>query len=896
MKSNLAAPAARPVNSRWWLWLILCLLGILALLFSRSFQHGWYHFANDGPLGANSAQAAALPEGFKGIWQDLHWLGYGLGSTPPDILFGQLFLLGPLNFMKFNVPISLFILGVCAAVFFRQLGFKPMVCVVGGLAAALNSNYVSSACWGTPGRALTLGMAFLAMAALANRSGRYGLLKTILAGFAVGMGIMEGSDYGAIFSLYVAAFAMAAALVREQPLARNVAYGVGRVSLVAVCAALISAQALISLVSTNIKGVAGMEPELQTSEFRWDWATQWSLPKTETLRVIIPGLFGYRMDAAPPTPEGGQYWGSVGQSPGWAEHHTDQEWMRSHPGAWPRNSGAGEYAGVIVVLVALWALAQSGRRTGAVFSPSERKLVWFWGAAALVSLLLAFGRHAPFYRLIFALPYFSSIRNPIKWMHPFHMAVLVLFAYGLQGLYRAYLEPVIAKPASLAAHLKSWWAKALPFEKKWTFGAFGAVVVGILGFLIYSSARKDLVVHLSNVGFDPTEAAGIARFSAGEVGWFLFFLILSVALITVIMSGALAGGRARWAGLLLGVLVVGDLARASTPWIKYENTERYASNPILDFLRQKPYEHRVTTLPRPARATQGTAVVGNVYDVEWMQHQFPYYNIQSLDIPQEPRPPADKEAYLRSVGGNILRYWQLTNTRYVLGVTEGFGSAASLNQQLDPAQQRFRLLTAFRFYRAPDSDTIGVETNAAGDFALIEFAGALPRAKLYPQWAVSTNDPATLARLADPAFDPAQTVLVADAIPASGTPSGQVSADAVEFISYAPKHIEQRTRANVPTVLLLNDHFNANWKVRVDGQPAKLLRCNFIMRGVQLPPGQHVVVWDFEQPLNTLYVTLGAIGIGLLICGFLIVVSARPAEPKAPAASRPAAGTPAGRK
>ena len=33
-----------------------------------------------------------------------------------------------------------------------------------------------------------------------------------------------------------------------------------------------------------------------------------------------------------------------------------------------------------------------------------------------------------------------------------------------------------------------------------------------------------------------------------------------------------------------------------------------------------------------------------------------------------------------------------------------------------------------------------------GTYALIEFTGALPRAKLYSHWQVSTNDTATLKR------------------------------------------------------------------------------------------------------------------------------------------------------
>jgi hypothetical protein len=51
-------------------------------------------------------------------------------------------------------------------------------------------------------------------------------------------------------------------------------------------------------------------------------------------------------------------------------------------------------------------------------------------------------------------------------------------------------------------------------------------------------------------------------------------------------------------------------------------------------------------------------------------------------------------------------------------------------------------------------------------------------------------------------------------------------------------------------VLLLNDRFDARWSVTVDGKPAQLLRCNYLMRGVQVPAGNHTVKFSFQVPLS----------------------------------------------
>ena len=79
----------------------------------------------------------------------------------------------------------------------------------------------------------------------------------------------------------------------------------------------------------------------------------------------------------------------------------------------------------------------------------------------------------------------------------------------------------------------------------------------------------------------------------------------------------------------------------------------------------------------------------------------------------------------------------------------------------------------------------------------------------------------------------------------------------------------------MPSVLLLNDKYDPNWHVLVDGKPAPLLHCNFIMRGVYLTPGAHSVEFKFSLPLGPLYVSLSAIGVGILLCGLLIFSTRR---------------------
>src|SRR5580658_5117577 len=380
---------------------------VIAVLFYGVFLPNQTLFSNDGPLGRLMSLSNQLPARFLGCWQDLNNIGFNAGAASPGISFILQWLLGPVLFSKFYALISLLILGVGAWCFFRRSGLAPAACILGGLAAMLTSTLFSLASWGLGAQVIAAGMFFLALAALTDASSRQRWLLLILGGFATGMVVIEGADVGVIFSLLIALFAVYQAAVAEGSRLKNLATGLGRLILVVLCAMFLAIETVHELVSIEIQGVAGTQQDVQTKEQRWNWATQWSLPKSEVLGLFVPGLFGYRMD----TPNGGEYWGLTGH---------DMAWDKGGPellsSSLYRYTGGGNYVGVLITLVAFWAAAQSLRLKKTIFSSRQIKWLWFWLAVGIISLLLALGRYAPFYRLIYALPYFSTIRNPTKFL------------------------------------------------------------------------------------------------------------------------------------------------------------------------------------------------------------------------------------------------------------------------------------------------------------------------------------------------------------------------------------------------------------------------------------------------------------------------------------------------
>ena len=877
-------------------WTALFLVVLLGLLFWEGLLPGHTVFSNDGPLGQISSRCARMPDGFFGYWQDLSWIGSTGPSASPDITGALSTVLGPLIFSKVYAPFACLFLGLSAWFCFRQWKLAPVACVLGGIAAALNSDFFSTACWGVASQPICFGLNFLALAALADETSPRRWVRVALAGLAVGMGVMEAFDIGAIFSIMVAAFVIFQSLAGKGPAVKKLALGARRLGVVVVFAGFIAASAVSSLVSTQIKGVAGMGQDSESRAQRWDEATEWSLPKAEALSLVVPGLFGYRMD----TPGGGNYWGRCGRHGIWDRYFASGK-TQPRPDAqvyFLRYGGGGLYTGIVVVVVALWTILQSLRKTGSVFLATEQKFIYFWSGVALVCLLVAFGRFAPFYQIFYALPFASTMRNPSKFTHVVEWILVILFAYGVHGLARSYLEAPTPSGGTGASSFKAWWARAAAFDKKWVWGSLIALVAVLVGWWIYDASRERLVAYLQEVDFDAATAGAIASFSIRQVGWFIPFLALALGLVVLFLSGTFSGRRARMGALLLGLLLAVDLARANVPWVVTWNWEqKYASNPVIDFLRDKPYEHRVAVLP--FQVPPDFALFSGEYEIEWKQQIFPYYNIQCLDEIMNPRPREDELAFRRAMlldGSTnslhrITRNWELTNTRYLLGPA---GFLDVLNQQVDPVKHRFRIAATFALEGKPGIEkpatleelTANLVTN--GPYAVFEFTGALPRAKLYSNWQVSTNDQATLKELGSAAFDPQQRVLVADALPKPPTPSGTgQDAGRVQFASYAPKDIVLKAEARTPAVLLLNDRFDENWHVSVDGKPEKVLRCNYLMRGVYLQPGSHTVEFRFAPPIGTLYVSLAAVGVAVLLLGYLGIGRTRQTEKPQPLKREP---------
>jgi len=837
----------------------------LLLLFRKGFATGEVLRANDTPFGLMMAQAETARETFVGHWRPLNWLGVQELEALPGPTQALFTLTSPMFFAKWHAPVALLCLGLAAWFYCRRSGFHPAVGLITGLAAALNSNFVSYATWGLSAKCHALALVLVALGWMRPGEGEAGWrrwARVALAGFAVGLNVTEGADVGAILSLFVAASVAWDVVANGPRRASAWASGMLGLALMTSTAAWVGARAVQSLTGFAIKGVQGMESGSESAAQRWDYVTGWSLPKAETLRIGVAGLYGYLTD----TPDGGAYWGGVGP---------DGDPAR-------RFSGSGEYAGMVVLVVALWALARSlSGSPGSPFTPSERRRIWFWSAAGTLSLMLAWGRFFPAFNVVFAMPFLSTIRIPMKYLHVVHLSLVVVFAHGLEGMGRAWMGGAVGvSRVGFVDAIRRWWGQAKGFDLRWKRLAVGLGLAGLAGVLLYQLQGSAVLPRIAEAGFRDPEgkpddmARAILAFSQGEAWTSLGFMAMALGL-TVAMA-ARAFGDVRGAWWAMGLLTAVDLFRADVPWVVHYNVNwRYQSNPVIERLQASAAQHwrmtaRVHPVGRSMLVDPADGYFPAIHNL-WLEHHLQFYRIPTLDIIQMPRMPTLDAAFIGAFGGGggkvdprqIGRLWELTSTRSIL-------AAAGVEGQLDQtfAVDGGKFVPVLRFglqpkpgvpqsmMGQPDSHTAVAMPN--GPYGLYEYTAALPRALVLTQWSVETNATRVAARLVEPAFKPSTEVLL-DREPEGLKPStGRAEASIAMF---QPRRVVVNVK-EVPSgggVLLLNDRWHENWHATVDGQPAPVLRGNMIMRAVPMGAGSHVVEFRNDPPHGMFYVSLTAL-------------------------------------
>ena len=207
-----------------------------------------------------------------------------------------------------------------------------------------------------------------------------------------------------------------------------------------------------AIASTNSpqSSTSNLQPST-SSEQRWEFVTNWSLPADETAEFLIPRLNGdtscpLTLTLARKAGKDTQpYTGALGRP------------LNAKSGNYRQHSLYIGFATLLFALLSLFAIRKFDTTQFAIRKFENSKIIIFFALSTLLFYLLSLGRYfEPLYRCIFALPVGDLIRCPVKWHHLTEFCLAVLAAYGIDATAKLFKPFKLLKPIQLALVLISF--------------------------------------------------------------------------------------------------------------------------------------------------------------------------------------------------------------------------------------------------------------------------------------------------------------------------------------------------------------------------------------------------------------------------------------------------------
>ena len=126
---------------------------------------------------------------------------------------------------------------------------------------------------------------------------------------------------------------------------------------------------------------------------------------------------------------------------------------------------------------------------------------------------------------------------------------------------------------------------------------------------------------------------------------------------------------------------------------------------------------------------------------------------------------------------------------------------------------------------------------------------AMPRVWLVPEVVSAKKDDILKAiqssKLPDGRpYDPSQVALVET--PFIFKVEKPDSAATAKVINLADTKLEIKTNSASPAFLVLSDIYYPGWRVKIDDKPTKIFQTNYILRGLPVPAGEHIINFEFK--------------------------------------------------
>src|SRR5690606_1742125 len=96
-------------------------------------------------------------------------------------------------------------------------------------------------------------------------------------------------------------------------------------------------------------------------------------------------------------------------------------------------------------------------------------------------------------------------------------------------------------------------------------------------------------------------------------------------------------------------------------------------------------------------------------------------------------------------------------------------------------------------------------------------------------------------------FKSKQTALVYDNVQLSKTNFSDDSLSQIKLTNYQPNKLEYQSNNKADGFAVFSEvYYPKGWKITIDGNPAEMVEVNYTLRGLNVPAGNHKVVFSFE--------------------------------------------------
>ncbi|NLB55905.1 MAG: hypothetical protein GX811_09110 [Lentisphaerae bacterium] len=796
---NLSGKQKKPFN----LAIAAVFFLVLALLVFRVvLVPGVTLFSTDDNVGAVALTKSWLPSGFFNGWNDN--VMAGLPETLP-ISWRNLVLwsVSAQTFKSWMHALDLILASFFLFLFLRKKRLSVLASVFGGLVAFWLGSNLTLLYAGHIGKFGVLLWSSAALWLFENAVTRKSIGWSILCGGAMSLAFMEQPDLALFFAMALGPYFLLSLLITHWKSWKTI---ITLLLPLPVMLFLIAAPALLPM----LKGVSEAKTVTEDDpQQKWEFATQWSWPPEESIDFIAPGYMGWRSGE----PDG-PYYGRMGRTAGWEVHKQGFQNFKLE----------NQYIGAIPFVLAVFAfmMAWSGRKRRS----SAVVYMFFWSAVVFVSLLLSFGKYFPLYKLIYPLPVINSIRNPNKFLQVFQFALGILAAYGFHYSLSGY---------------QAVWKKELPGKRALLFVK---IFIGLAG-LMALFALASIISNESTV----TKFAGQWGRLAGVIAqnrivalWhataLMFVAVVAIWLGTVWVRKGKKNISA-WAGIAVILVVALDAIVLARHYVKPFYMDSLEKSPLIEKLQKELGPNRVAFV-----MTGGPD--DGLYR-NWLTYAFPYYGLKTINVTQMPRMPRDYDNFFSKLNRMPFRLWQQFGVTHVIAPAQVWGET----EHNPTLKGTLKLLYAFNVVGGARGEPkiISATKENPGSQCLLRFVPPSSRLALINAWQVASDDE-TLATIASQDFSPMLTALISEdtavSLPEStGKPRMDLSSIAIQ--KEKPGYMSVQVFSKDPGILRFAENYNPNWKVRVNGNDADLLRVDYLFQGVFLNVGVYNVEF-FHSP------------------------------------------------